>query len=120
MSNIDVARDNASSNVPDTLITINLNEPSSTTTTNDGQSEQQPAAAATVAPPEELNPSTGSQRSLNSRMFPFRLSRDIILQNVSYLIAIVMTHCIHVMFTLTNFTINQNSYRFRFFRKFDR
>jgi hypothetical protein len=81
----DLARDNASSNVPDTSITINLNLPA--TTTNDGQQQPQGVAVAANAPPEEMNHSTGSQRSLNSsRIFPFRLSRDMILQNVSQLL----------------------------------
>ena len=41
------------------------------------------AAPVAIDPPEEVNSSIGSQRSLNSRLFPFRLTRDSLWNNVS-------------------------------------
>lgn len=41
----------------------------------------------------DLNSSIGSNRSLNNRIFPsFRISRDIILNNVSHSYKISMSH----------------------------
>lgn len=81
MSSPDTPRENTSAPAlnNDTLITINLNPSSSSTAPNP------PVAAVSVEPPsnDEANSSIGSQRSLNSRLFPFRFSRDILLNNVS-------------------------------------
>lgn len=42
---------------------------------------------------DDLNTSIGSNRSLNNRIFPsFRISRDIILNNVSHVCKLSMTH----------------------------
>lgn len=61
----------------DTLITIAASQPAGTVIV--------PAITNTSEPTEELSVSTGSQRSLNSRLFPFRFSRDILINNVSSL-----------------------------------
>lgn len=98
MSSPDPTRE--SSSVPalnnDTLITINLNQSNTAATTT---TTTVPPTTAVIAEPsnDEANSSIGSQRSLNSRLFPFRFSRDILLNNVSIqrlhsVIAHLMTH----------------------------
>lgn len=91
MSNPEPPREASSAVNNDTLVTINLSSETAT-----------PVIATPVTatnPPEpqnaneEINSSIGSQRSLNSRMFPFRFSRDILLNNVSsQRLVIDMTH----------------------------
>lgn len=56
---------------------------------------------------EEMNTSAGSQRSLNSRLFPFRFSRDMLLNNVSGSNTCSLTLMTHLLFV------------YRFFWKFD-
>lgn len=60
----------------------------------------------------DLNTSIGSQRSLNSRIFPtsFRISRDIILNNVSH---------VQCQINYLAFQCHKNFY-YRFFKKFGR
>lgn len=54
-----------------------------------------PSNPPTSDPPEEVNSSIGSQRSLNSRLFPFRITRDSLWNNVSFLFVwLPMTHCL--------------------------
>jgi hypothetical protein len=50
---------------------------------NNGQNAATTSSNQIEIAENELNSSIGSNRSLNSRIFPFRISRDIILNNVS-------------------------------------
>lgn len=105
MSNHDPPRESLSAVAPnnDTIITIVSN------TTPPVASQP---ASATEPSNDELNSSIGSQRSLNSRLFPFRFSRDILLNNVS-LLNTCETLCsmIHPYYDFACL--------FRFFKKFD-
>lgn len=80
MSNPEPPREASSAVNNDTLVTINLSSETAApvTATNPPAIVPEPPNAN-----EEMNSSIGSQRSLNSRLFPFRFSRDILLNNVS-------------------------------------
>lgn len=96
MSNPDPVLSASTPNNNDTLITINLNNQSPSTAVV-ASTTNVPASTNTVEQNnEEANSSIGSQRSLNSRLFPFRFSRDVLLNNVSIeqqlVCAISMTH----------------------------
>lgn len=82
MSNQDPAREISSASAPnnDTLITIVSNNQQ-----NAASGASPPASVPAEPSTDEANSNTGSQRSLNSRLFPFRFSRDILLNNVSLL-----------------------------------
>jgi hypothetical protein len=83
MSNPDTSREGSSAVAPsnDTLITINQ-QPSATANIATASPNPNPPEQQAQNANEEMNSSIGSQRSLNSRLFPFRISRDTIWNNV--------------------------------------
>lgn len=77
MSSQDPAIASAPNNNDTTITIVSSNQQ------NTAPGASPPSASAAEPSNDELNHSTGSQRSLNSRLFPFRFSRDILLNNVS-------------------------------------
>lgn len=85
MSSQEPPRESSSSSAP--IIETNISIPGSSTnlpSTTASTTAVNPVSSAEPAN-EEPNSSIGSQRSLNSRLFPFRFSRDILINNVGSL-----------------------------------
>lgn len=98
MSNSDPSREVAHAIEPvdqsNTLITINSQDNNTPAIVNPVSAT---ATNSETPSNDELNSSIGSQRSLNSRLFPFRFSRDMLLNNVSLYFSLTFRNLLQLM-----------------------